>query len=164
MRDALSAVSENVSDGSGRTKRSRSATTLRTVADGADIVLLVLDAGSRQLVGEKVHNPDDADIRATILKQKLQTQEGRESAVRGSRMDTSHRLIAKRSILASRPTSLNTVWLDLLPLVFLSNTPGLKRRRPNLSHVPLVHPIQHGKPDSSILNQPYNTLNELGKN
>ncbi|KAH9008979.1 hypothetical protein EDB85DRAFT_1512617 [Lactarius pseudohatsudake] len=140
-----------------------------------------------------------------ILKLKLQTQEGRESAVRGSRMGTSHCLIAKTSILATgrqvseaEPLSillqplvhddiltlpphlitprffkgLNTrchvlvdyaVWLYLLPLVFFSNTPGLKRRRPNLSHMPLVHPIHHGKPDSIILNRPYNPLNRLGK-
>ncbi|KAH9021776.1 hypothetical protein EDB85DRAFT_1895515 [Lactarius pseudohatsudake] len=70
------------------------------VADGADIVLLVLDAGPRQLVGEKTTAMKQI-YELRILKQKLQTQEGRESAVRSSRMDTSHRFIAKASILAT---------------------------------------------------------------
>ncbi|KAH9062488.1 hypothetical protein EDB83DRAFT_2315370 [Lactarius deliciosus] len=97
----MSAVSEQVSVSSGGIKEGSQCDYIRTqrnVADGADIVLLVLDAGPRQLVGEKIYA-------LWILKQKLKTQEGRESVVRGSRMDTSHRLIAKTSILANRPTS-----------------------------------------------------------
>ncbi|KAH9027811.1 hypothetical protein EDB85DRAFT_1892824 [Lactarius pseudohatsudake] len=100
----MSAVSEQVSVGSGGIKEKSQCDyirALRRVADGADIVLLVLDAGPRQLVGEKIY-----ELR--ILKQKLQTQEGRESAVRGSRMDTSHRLIAKTSI----PVRIPMYWIE----------------------------------------------------
>ncbi|KAH9031178.1 hypothetical protein EDB84DRAFT_1438954 [Lactarius hengduanensis] len=99
----MSAVSEQVSVGSGGIKEKSQCDyirALRRVADGADIVLLVLDAGPRQLVGEKTI-PMKQIYELRILKQKLQTQEGRENAVRGSRMDTSHRLIAKTSILTT---------------------------------------------------------------
>ncbi|KAH9015550.1 hypothetical protein EDB84DRAFT_1567641 [Lactarius hengduanensis] len=76
MRETMSAVSEQVSVGTGRIKEKSECDyirALRRVADGADIVLLVLDAGPRQLVGEKVrgckakrlYDPDEADIRAT---------------------------------------------------------------------------------------------------
>lgn len=57
MRDTMSAVLEQVSVGSGGIKENSQCDyirALRKVADGADIVLLVLDAGPRQLVGEKV--------------------------------------------------------------------------------------------------------------
>ncbi|KAH9017941.1 hypothetical protein EDB85DRAFT_646727 [Lactarius pseudohatsudake] len=119
MRETMSAVSEQVSVGSGGIKEKSQCDyirALRRVADGADIVLLVLDAGPRQLVGEKVRGckakgscpcstrpttPMEQIYELRILKQKLQTQEGRESAVRGSSMDASHRLIAKTSILTT---------------------------------------------------------------
>ncbi|KAH9033833.1 hypothetical protein EDB85DRAFT_1890106 [Lactarius pseudohatsudake] len=75
----MSAVSEQVSVGSGGIKEKSQCDyirALRRVADGADIVLLVLDAGPRQLVGEKT-TPMKQIYELRILKQKLQTQEGR---------------------------------------------------------------------------------------
>ncbi|KAH9012994.1 hypothetical protein EDB85DRAFT_991036 [Lactarius pseudohatsudake] len=140
MRDTLSAMSEQVSVGNGRIKEKSQCDytrALRKVADGADIMLLVLDAGSRQLVGEKMRRckakrsclcstspttPMKQIYELRILKQKqrLQTQEGRESAVRGSRMDTSHRLIAKTSILANRPRQSRYLFFYSLSLMTTS--------------------------------------------